>query len=93
MKQTTTLEVGLLLPSVRSTVLDPKLTPKQSSKSNMFTEYYLCQYRTSDTSSIYTTANIIGKFKNVDITMRDLNQLFESQVFLIPNATVQDLSK
>ena len=76
------------------TVEDPKLTQPQKSQSDMFNpeKYNVAQYRTKDTSTTYGVPGLLGKFKGVDVYAKDLNLLFFSRQWLIPNITVQDLN-
>lgn len=90
--QRTKLEVGMTSPNLRTTILDPKLTPQQKDKGDIFTSAYLSQFKTSDTPLATGKQNVIGSFKGKDITLNKLDTLFWSNKFYIPNATVQDLS-
>lgn len=90
--QKTQLSVGLKNPTVRTTILDPRLIPQQSSKGTIFTKAFLSQYKTSNTPMGTGKPNVIGTFKGRDITLANLDLLFYSNKFYIPDATVQDLS-
>lgn len=90
--QSTDIKVGLFDPSVRSTILDPKLIPQQTSKRTMFEKAFLCQFRTSPKSTVYGKDNVIGMFKGEEIQTKELNKLFWSNKFYIPDVNVQDLS-
>ena len=90
--QRTWLKVGLYDPSLRTAVLDPKLVPQQESKGKIFTDLFISQFRSSDTSEKYGEPNVIGTFKGQKIHTRDLEMLFVSNAFYIPDANVQDLS-
>lgn len=89
--QQTILEVGYNDPPERSSVLDPKLTPKQTSQKSLFSEYFLSQFKTQDHSSYYNEPCIMGEFKNAKVKLKDMDYLFHSRKFWIPNATTQDL--
>ena len=91
--QSTTLELGFKDTAVRTSVLDPALTPSSSSKSDLFTKYSLSQFKMKDTCSNQTKAGMLAKYKgNEFITdSKKLSEIFISDIFYIPNATVQDL--
>ena len=93
--QTTQLTVGYLNPPQRSVVLDPKLTQTQTSHSDMFNKdkYNMTQYKTKKYSDAYgaESENVVGKFKDKEVQMMNMSDLFFSQKFFIPNATVDDL--
>lgn len=89
--QRTKLTVGYIDPPERSSVLDPKLIPYTENKSDMFTNYHISQFKTRNYSEYYTTPYVIGTFKNQTIQMRNMDMLFYSRPFYIPNVTTQDL--
>lgn len=91
--KSTELIVGYIDPPQRSTVLDPRLTQEQKSQSDMFNEakYNQSQYRTKPYSEIYQITDKVGEFKGESVLMDEMNMLFWSKPFLIPNATVDDL--
>lgn len=89
--QQTILEVGYNDPPERSSVLDPKLTPKQTSQKSLFSKYFLSQFKTQDHSAYYNEPYIMGEFKNAKVKLKDMDYLFHSRKFWIPNATTQDL--
>lgn len=100
LKQETLLTVGFINPTERSQVLDPKLTPdttgsKQASATtankDMFHDYFISQFRTRNHSETYGTPYIMGTFKGQTVQMTNLEKLFHSRPFYIPNATTQDL--
>lgn len=92
MVQQTKLKVGFYDPALRTTVLDPKLIPQQTSKGTIFQKAFSSQFETSDTSGAFGKPNVVGVFKGKEIQMRDMQFLFQSNVFFIPDANVQDLS-
>lgn len=91
--QKTDIKVGYREPVQRTSVLDVKLTQTQTSQKDLFNinKYNLSQYRTKNYSDKYNKDNEIGMFKGYDIYMDEMNMLFWSQHFYIPNATVDDL--
>lgn len=91
--QTTELSLGYIDPPARSTVLDVKLTQTQDNQNDMFNEnkYNMSQYRTKPYSDIYMENDVVGTFKGNEVYMKEMNMLFWSKRFLIPNATVDDL--
>lgn len=92
MEWNTKINVGFYDPSLRTTVLDPKLIPKQETKGTVFTNAFISQFETSDKSLNYGKTNVVGTFKGNEIQMRDLKFLFQSNTFYIPDVNVQDLS-
>lgn len=96
--QETPIEVGLMTPTERWTVSDPKLNPiaKDSNgnitqnKGTVFTSYYSTAYKTDDYSSTYNTKEVIGKFKGIDVKLVNMEYLFTSKIFYITNITTQD---
>ena len=93
MVQKTDIEVGYREPMQRTSVLDPKLTQTQKNQKDMFNieKYNMSQYRTKNRSDKYNKDNEIGMFKGYEIYMDEMNMIFWSQRFYIPNATVDDL--
>ena len=92
MVQRTKVKVGLYDPSVRTSVLDPKLIPQQTSKGTIFQKAFLSQFETSNQSKAYSKPNVVGTFKGKEIQMKDMKLLFQSNLFCIPDVNVQDLS-
>lgn len=100
MVQNTKLKVGFVAPAERSTVLDPKLTQTSDGQKDAFNplKYNMSQFRTKSYSENYAGEsgsgknNKLGIFKNVPVYTVNLNKYFESDRFLIPNLTVQDLN-
>lgn len=92
--QSTELTVGYLNPVQRSVVLDPKLTQTQENQKDMFNKgkYNMSQYKTKKYSEAYPTeVDKLGEFKGKSVFTNDLQYLFYSKQFFIPNATVDDL--
>lgn len=92
--QSTEFMVGYIDPPSRSTVLDPKLTQTQDNQSDMFNKdkYNMSQYRTKNYSVAYPgTEEKVGEFKGASVYLKDMEMLFHSRKFFIPNATVDDL--
>lgn len=91
--QSTELTVGYIDPPQRSTVLDTRLTQEQDNQSDMFNEgkYNQSQYRTKSFSEIYGSDDEVGQYRGTPVLMDEMNMLFWSKPFLIPNATVDDL--
>ena len=92
-------EVGFGKPDVRTSALDPKLTGLLESKSDVYNFKDESKVR----SSVFRTAinnNINGKPRwvatwgdtNVDIIIRDIENMLISKPFYLPNATVMDLN-
>lgn len=93
----TLFQVGFKEPAVRAAVLDPKLVGKIDSKSDLYNYKDAKKVR----SSIFRTAinnNVNNKSRwiatwgetKVDIILKNIENMFISKPFYIPNATVQD---
>lgn len=93
MVQTTQVSVGLNSPAKRELVLDPALTPKNSGKSDFFSTAYSSMWRmgASSVTAPDKGAGYAGTFKDVDINISNITNMFKSKVFVIPNVNVQDL--
>lgn len=92
-------EVGFKEPGVRTSALDPKLVGKLDNKADVYNFKDESKVR----SSVFRTAinnNINGKPRwvatwgetNVDIILRDIENMLISKPFYIPNSTVMDLN-
>lgn len=95
-KQETKMEIGFGYTDVRVSALDPALCPKNVGQSDLYTNAYLSQF-TVDSHSDATIAagkpdHYIGTFKDMDILMPDMESMYISKRFFIPNANVQDLN-
>lgn len=88
-KQSTDIEVGLkvkgALNTIRTTVLDPKLIPKVTSKNNQGTTAFSMAYIVN-----LENDTVIGKFKGTEVFMQDPYLLFNSRNIYITNMTVDD---
>lgn len=91
--QKTTLSLGTINPYVRSAVLDPELCPSSTSKSDLFTKYVASQFKMRDYSEVYgyTKVGKLADYRGYEFKTERLDQLFISDIFYIPNVTVQDL--
>lgn len=91
----TVLTVGFQDPSERSQVLDPKLIPKQVNSTienkDLFSDYFISQFRTRNYSELNQTPYIMGRYNGQTVQMINLENLFTSRPFYIPNLTTQDL--
>ena len=85
--------VGYAKPPERTSVLDPRLCPKnENGQSGMFKEYIMSQYKTKPYSEAYAgTNNKVGVFKGVDIYTDNMDKFFWSKKFYIANVNTQDL--
>jgi hypothetical protein len=106
MVQETKITIGYVSPSERWTVLDPKLIPNsetntktdgtttQSTKGSLFTAYFSSAYKTDDYSQAYgsSNTNVLGEFSGYKVKLVNLQNMFTSKVFYIPNVTTQDLN-
>lgn len=90
--QKTTLSLGTINPYVRSAVLDPELCPSSTSKSDLFTKYVASQFKMRDYSELWPgKIGKLAEYRGYEFTTQKLDQLFISDIFYIPNVTVQDL--
>lgn len=85
--------IGFRNPSVRSVVLDPKLTPPSQSLADVFTKYRLSQFKLARKSSIRANKpeGFVGNYEGRDIILPNFDKMYMSRRFWIPNATVMDL--
>lgn len=102
--QETEIISGFVDPFERTEILDPKLTKVQSSKSGQMgmnldeddtagrqATYELGQFKTREYSESYRIYQVMSSFKNKYVQMKDLEYLYWSRKFWIPNFTVQDI--
>ncbi len=94
-RKSTILDVGFNKPGVRTSVLDPKITPPSNGQSDMFNRVHLSQFRVDSKSTASIAQNkpngYIGTFKNKDISLKDVENIYVSKKFYIPNVVVSDL--
>lgn len=95
-KQQATFNIGFAFSSTRTSALDPALCPQNKGQSDLYTKAFLSQF-CLDSQSDATIAqgkklNYLGTFKDADITMPDMESMYVSKKFYIPNANVQDLN-
>lgn len=94
--QTMTYKVGFKDPSRRVSVLDPNLCPAKSSTSNIFTNAHVSAFRLNDKSDSTKASGkgsgYMGTFFGIDAFMPDVENMFYTRPFYIPNANVQDLT-
>ena len=94
-RQATTMEIGLKYSGSRASALDPALCPANNGQSDLYTNAFLSQFCLNDKSDATIAQGkderYIGTFKGVDITMPDMEGMYQSRKFYIPNANVQDL--
>lgn len=94
-RKSTVFDIGFLKPSIRTSVLDPRICPPSSGQSDMFSRFFSSRFMVDSKS----TASIaqdkpnhwIGTFKNKDIYLPSMERLYMSKVFYVPNVNVQDL--
>lgn len=86
------IDIGIWDPLERTTVLDPKETPLQANKSEFFTKFNSAYFRSTINGG---PTVVVGTFINNYGSSRELSlnfgELYESDVFYIPNVTTQDL--
>jgi hypothetical protein len=85
--------IGFGSPKVRSVALDPKLTPPSAGIGDIFTRYYLSQFKVNEKSYIRADKpnGYLGSFGGRNVILPGMDMMFMSRKFLIPNATVMDL--
>lgn len=81
---TSTLDFGLMQPNLRVATLDPKLTPKQSNTSNMFSDAYSFAFRTEN-------KQVSLNFGDSKVAIKNVKDMQTSNKKYIPNVTTQDL--
>ena len=89
-ESTTTLKVGMFNPYERTSVLDPKLTPKSKDKGDIFTKFYSTAFRTNDYSDTYGQTYVMGNFKGSYVKMNKLEEFFVSKKLYIANYNTQN---
>ena len=94
-RQATKLQVGLLYSNIRTSALDPALCPANVGTSNLYATAHISQFCLNDKSDATIAADkderYIGTFKDTDIVLPDMEGMYQSRKFYIPNANVQDL--
>lgn len=95
-KQHTKILVGFMMPDTRTSALDAALCPPNKGQSDLYTNAYLSQF-TVDSHSDAAIAmgkedHYIGTFKDTDIKIPDMESMYISKRFFIPNANVMDLN-
>lgn len=95
-EQAASLHVGFKMGETRVSALDPALCPQNKGQSDLYTSAFLSQFCTDSNSNAACAQgkvkNYIGTFKDTDITLPDMEKLYQSKKFYIPNANVQDLN-
>lgn len=89
------LDVGFANPGTRSAALDSVLGPKSTGVADMFSKANVSQFRVAEKSDADIAKNkgngYIGSFQGKDIRLPDMENMYHSKKFYIPNVTVQDL--
>ena len=95
-RQQTTFNVGFAFSASRHSALDPALDPQNKGQSDLYTSAFLSQFCVDSQSEAAIAQgkvkNYIGTFKDIDITMPDMESMYISKKFYVPNANVQDLN-
>ena len=85
-------QIGFGSPDKRSAALDPKLTPKHEKYGDIFSRYYISQFKLDLTpASGGAGPGAVGKFNGEDIVLMHMDKMYVSRPFWIPNATVMDI--
>lgn len=94
-RQCNTLTVGFKTPDKRTSALDPRLTPTNLGQADLFSKFFVSQYRMDSKSNAVEASNkedgYISTFRGTDIRLKDAESLYQSRKFWIPNVNVQDL--
>lgn len=94
-RQATTMKIGFMQPLMRGAVLDPALCPPNKGKADLFSTAFLSQFCVNDTSDASIASGkgnqYIGTFKGKDICLPEMQGMYQSKKFYIPNVNVQDL--
>lgn len=94
-RKCSTFDVGFLKTATRTAVLDPKLCPPSSGISDAFNKAFLSQFRVDSKSTASIAQNkpngYIGTFKGKDITLPNIEDIYVSKKFYVPNVVVSDL--
>lgn len=87
------ITIGFKNPNIRSVALDPKLTPLSSSLQDMFTKFYMSQFRADKRSysNLDKPNGYLGDFHGQPGILPNYFNMYVSKKFWIPNATVMDL--
>lgn len=89
---TTKIETGMIKPTERSSVLDPKLCPINQGKSDFFSHFQTAGIKMNSYSNMYYNMdNLLGYFNGKEIYTEDLDKLYYTKPFYVPNVNVQDL--
>lgn len=97
----TTITPGLVYSPIRVAALDPALCPPNSGQSNLFSTAFLSQFCLDSQSDAKVVKrgtseekikNYIGTFRDIDLILPDMETMYYSKKFYIPNANVQDLN-
>lgn len=93
-KQVTDIELGLIKPSIRTTIIDPKLSPLNTGKDTNHTKWLSAQYKlnniTDATDLKNKTGYTVSTFDGKEVKMPDIENLFKTKIFYISNVTSQE---
>ena len=91
LESTTGIKLGFRDVSTRALVIDPRLIPYLSSKSEQGKTAFTSQFTTDNFSETWGSSEEgkVAVFKGQSIYMQDMNKLFTSKIFYIPSFTVQ----
>ena len=95
-QQVITYKVGLHIPGKRIAVLDPKLCPSSVGQAGLFTNAHISQFRLdSKSTSEYAKSEsegYVGTFFGMKVIIPEMENMYYTRPFYIPNANVQDLT-
>lgn len=84
--------------AARTAAIDPKLTPVRKSQSDLFKSKATSWFETDNHTNLSNEAGYVGTFSSpgtgapdTKITIQNMNGIYKSKVFFIPNVSVQDL--
>lgn len=86
----TDIELGLVYPSNRELVIDPKLSPKNLGRSDNYSKWHSAVFSLNNRADGNNIAGYIGTFDNQVITLPSIEDLFKSRIFYIANVTSQE---
>lgn len=92
----TTIDVGLQYPKTRTTALDPALCPPNQGQGDLYSTAFSSQFCLDSKSDASIASakekGYLGTYKGQDLCLPNIEEMYKSRVFYIPNANVQDLN-
>lgn len=95
-KQEVNIETTFQYSPMRVATLDPALCPVNRGQSDLYTKAFLSQFCVDSRSDAAVADgkadHYIGTYNGVDMFLPDMELMYQSKKFYIPNANVQDLN-